>query len=259
MTKRNTKKSRKIIAETNIKKEYLKRFLYLLGGLLLIALVWEEKGIVRFIGIVGLIVCLAQIVAMFSMLQLLLDDFFPPKTYDKTKTNTFDKFIYYLSGTLFFCGIIFEIFEIRKIDNTIGGLTLFWKAGFVGVIISISLLLVFKKISPTIYDESQRRISILASFILGSFIFSPAFASFINHHYSTDKIECKNYNIKSKSIGGKRNKSSWLFLEIETNKEERFDVTRSLYDQVQEGGQVKLCTKKGKLGYEIVEEFKTID
>jgi hypothetical protein len=233
--------------------------LYFLGGLIPIALVWERKGIERFVGLIGLIICLFQIVAMFSMLQLLLDEFFPPKTYDKTRTNKFNKFIYYFSGFFFFSGIIFEIFQIRKIDNTIGGLNLFWKAGFIGIIISIILLLIFKKISPTIYDESERRISILASFILGSFIFSPAFASFINHYYSTDKIECKNYNIRSKSIGGKRNKSSWLFLEIATNKEERFDVTRSLYNQVQAGGQVKLCTKKGKLGYEIVEEFKTTD
>lgn len=185
----------------------------------------------------------------------IVDDFFPPKTDHETKTKSFDKFMYYFGMTLFLVGLVFEIFEIRIVDNTLNGSALFWRSAFVGIAIATVLTIILKLAKSTVYDESSRRYSVHFGLFLGFFIFTPAAASFINHYYADKTEECKIYNIVRKSTGPKDD-ASWIYLKVSNNSEERFDVRPELYDRVSEGGQVKLCTKKGKLGYDFVSAFK---
>ncbi|MDP2160898.1 MAG: hypothetical protein Q8K02_10475, partial [Flavobacterium sp.] len=119
--------------------------------------------------------------------------------------------------------------------------------------------IILKLTKPSVYYESSGRYSVHFGLFIGFFLFTPAMTSFINHNYAENKENCKAYEIVRKSTGGKRNKSSWLFLKLAKNSEERFDVSRTFYDKVNEGEQVQLCTRKGNLGYDFVEEFKTIN
>lgn len=244
---------------TEIRKEFYKRLIYVCLGIFPIIFVWEQKGPERFIGLAGFVFSMCQLILIIGMSQIIVDDFFPPKTYYEKTTKRIDKFIYYFAMTLFFGGLVFEIFEISVIDNTINGATFFWKSAFIGVAIASLITIILKLTNSSVYDESSRRYSVHFGLFIGFFLFIPAIASYINHTYAENNINCKTYEIVRKSTGGKRNKSSWLFLKLDNKSEERFDVSRVFYDKVSEGGQVQLCTKKGKLGYDFVEKFKTID
>ena len=196
---------------------------------------------------------------LIGMSQFIVDDFSPPKTVYETKTTPFDKFMYYFSAVFFCIAAVFLVFEIRRIDNTLNGMKLFWVAGFSGIGVATILTILLKWKTPSVYHESKRRYAIHFGLFVGFFLLLPAIASFTNHYFAKETVTCKNYPVDRKSMGGKRNQSSWLFLKLENGDEERFDVSRNFYDKVSEGGQVKLCTKKGKLGFDFVTNFKTVD
>ena len=243
---------------TPIRKEFLRRLAYIGLGIIPIIFVWEQKGPERFIGLAGFIFGMYQLIMIITMSQLIVDDFFPPKTSSESKTKPFDNFVYRFATGFFFVGLVFEIFEIRRMDNTIGGTKFFWTYALVGVLIAAVVTAILKLKSPSVYYESSRRFTVHFGLFLGFFLIVPATASFINHYFSDSTIDCKQYKIVRKSTGGKRDESSWLFLKINGH-DERFDVSRNLWNSVNEGGLVVLCTQKGQLGYDFVEQFKTVD
>jgi hypothetical protein len=243
---------------TSTRKEFFKRIAYV--GLATIPLIffWEQEGPERLIAGAVFIFGMYQVIMIVTMSQQIIDDFFPPKTYKDARTKPFDNIVYRLAPGLFFAGLVFEIFEIRRMDNTIGGARFFWMYASLGIVIAVVVTILLKLKSPSIYFESRRRITVHFGLFLGFFLFVPASASFINHALSDSRIDCNKCKIISKSTGGRRNKSSWIFLKI-NGREERFDVTRTFWNGVNEGGLVVPCTQKGYLGYDFVKEFKTVD
>ena len=184
--------------------------------------------------------------------------FFHRRNNGRSKPKAFDNLVYRFATILFFAGMVFELFEIRRIDNTIGGTKLFWICGFVGVLIAGVVTAILKLKSPSVYFESSRRYTVHFGLFIGFFLITPATGSFVNHYFSDNKSDCREYEVIRKSTGGRRDRSSWLFLKINGG-EERFDVKRDFWNDATEGGLVTLCTRKGKLGYDVVEEFKTAD
>lgn len=245
---------------TPIRKEFVKRLSYI--GLAVTvavtqALINDSKSY-RYISIAVIYFVLFHFIQIITKSQLIIDDFFPPKARGESTTKPFDKFMYRFVTAFFFVGLLFEIFEIRRIDNTIGGSKFFWTHALTGVLIAASTTAILKLKSPSVYFESSRRFSVHFGLFVGFFLIVPATASFINHYFSDSRIDCKEYRIVRKSTLGKRNESSWLFLQI-NGRAERFYVSRNLWQSVTDGGLVVLCTKKGQLGYDFVEEFKTVD
>jgi len=240
---------------SEIRKEFYKRLLFICLGIIPLLLIGEPKGPERFIGAAIVIILVYQFILIVKSSQLIVDDFFPPKTHSETKTKPFDKFIYYFAMTLFSSALVFEFFEIRVIENTINGMAFFWKSAFVGIAIATLLTIILKSTKSTVYDESSRRYSVHFGLFFGFFLLIPAVASFINHYYSDKKEDCKAYKIESKSSG---NETYSLYIKTIDDPVESFKVSRGLYDRVVEGEQVILCIKKGKLGYDFVEKFKPV-
>ena len=58
---------------------------------------------------------------------------------------------------------------------------------------------------------------------------------------------------------GGKNRSSFIFVNIDNLSEERFDISRAFYNKINEGQNINICTIKGKLGFEFVTNFKTIN
>jgi len=243
---------------TAIRKDFFKRLVCIGLGIVPIIFVWEQKGPERFIGLAGFVFGMYQLIMIIAMSQGIIDDFFPPKTYSELKTKTFDGVVYRFATGVFFVGLVFEIFEIRRMDYTIGGSEFFWVYALAGVLIAALVTAVLKLKSPSVYFGSSRRITVHFGLFFGFFLIVPAIASFSNRYFSDGRIDCKEYKIVRKTTGGKRNESSWLFLQINGH-EERFDVSKSLWNSVTESGLVVLCTRTGQLGYDFVEEFKTAD
>jgi hypothetical protein len=242
---------------TPIRKDFFRRLAFIGLGLVPIVLLWENKGPERFVALAGFLLAAFNVIIIVQSLQVIVDDFSPPKRHYETKTKPFDKFVYYSAAVLFGAGILLGILEIPRIDNTIDGASLFWIYSGVGVALAAVITMVLKKVSPSIFFESSRRLTVYFGLFLGLSLAVPFTASFTNGHFSATSTECREYTILRKSTGGKRNRSSWIFLKID-KEEERFDVTHEFWNRVQEGEAVILCTRRGKLGYEVVTNFRTI-
>ena len=99
-----------------VRREFFRRLGYIALGVIPIAFVWESKGPERFIGLAGFLFSMYQLILIVGMMQSLVDDFSPLRTYEK-KTTVVDKVVYRLAGALFFLGLVFQVFEISKIDS----------------------------------------------------------------------------------------------------------------------------------------------
>lgn len=228
----------------SIRKEFFKRLAYLVLGIIPLFFLLHEKGPLRFIVGAGVLFSVFQFIMILAIAQMVIDDFFPPKTYRKSKAGSFDSFVYRFSAIFFIVTLILLMFEITTIDNTLGGLRLFWISGFAGVLLAIVVIILLKIKSPTLYHEGRRRATVIFGLVLGFFMLTPASASFVNHTFRTETISCQEYKINRKSIGGRRlRKTSLLFLTVNGH-EERFKVSDELWNDVTEGGPVILCTQK---------------
>ena len=86
---------------SEIRKEFYKRLFFIFLGIIPILLIGDPEGPERFIGAAVVIFLLYQFVLIIPMSQLIVDDFFPPKTYSETKTKSFDQFIYFVAVHFF--------------------------------------------------------------------------------------------------------------------------------------------------------------
>ncbi|OUL63222.1 hypothetical protein [Flavobacterium sp. AJR] len=241
-----------------IRKEFYRRFLYIGLCIIPIFLFGDEKGTFRLVPLPFFLVGMYNLLLIVSFSQLIIDDFFPPKIAFEKTAKPFDKFIYYFSSALFFASLVFLLFEIRKIDNTINGTQLFWRAGFAGIALAILLTIILKITNPSVYFESKRRYTVHFGLFVGLFLFTAASTSFINHFYATTDKSCKNYTIIRKGTSGSRNKEHFIHIITENNTEERFSIKKALHEELTEGGEIELCMVKGKLGYDYVTGFNKI-
>lgn len=243
---------------SEIRKVFYKRLLYI--GICIIPIIAfaDNKGTFRLVPLPFFLFGMYQLIQIIGHSQLIVDDFFPPKTlYEKT-TKPFDKFIYYFSFTLFFIGLISLIFEIRNFENTINGTKLFWIAGFSGIAIAIIVTIILKLTRPSVYYESKRRYTVHFGFFVGLFLISTSLAGFVNHHF-TDKIKiCRKYIIERKSTSSGRSTEYFFYLKTDNNNEERFSVGETRYENYNEGEEIELCMLKGKFGFNFVKEFNKV-
>ncbi len=240
----------------DIRKNFYKRLLYIGLGVIIFLLFMNESGPLRFVGGVGFCLALYNLLLVVGMSLYIVDDFFPPKTYNEKRAKPFDKFMYYFASGLFGFGMLFLVFELKTIDNTLNGVTLFWRAGGCGVGVAVLVTVLLKLLTPSVYDESKRRYMVHFGLFVGLFLLAAALGSFINHRFADNQETCVNYTVIRKGTGGKRNKSSYLFIKVESLHEERFEVSRDFYNEVIEGAPVKLCIQKGQLGFDFVTTFK---
>lgn len=245
--------------KSEIRKGFYKRLLYIGICIIPIIIFADNKDEFRLVPLPFFLFGMYQLILIVGQSQLIVDDLFPPKKNFESTTEPFNKFINYFAMTLFFFSLVFLIFEIGIIDNTINGTNLFWYSALIGFAIATLMTIILKLTKPSVYHESSRRYSVHFCLFTGFFLLTPAMTSFINHNYAENTENCRAYKIVRKSTGGKRNKSSWLFLKLDNNSEERFHVSRTFYDKVNEGEEIQICTRKGKLGYDFVEKFKTIN
>jgi hypothetical protein len=173
-------------------------------------------------------------------------------------SKKFDIFVYFFSQGLFLLGLIFLIFTQLYIENTIFGMRLFWISIICGIFVGLMLIILLRWISPAIYRQRNKRISVYLGFFLGFAIFTPAITSFINKTLADNSIICNQYLVESKFRGSKGNRTFYLQIIIQ-KKEEQFIIDKEIYDRIENGGQIQLCTLKGKLGFEFVTEFKPVD
>lgn len=233
-----------------LRNDFYKRLGYVAIALLPIFLLLNETGPLRFIALAGFLVVMYQFLILIRIGGLYFNEFFPPKTYNETKTKPFDKFMYYFASVLFPLGVITALFGMGKIEDTINGMTLFWNWAFIGLGVALSLNLVLHITNPFVYYESKRRSIMYLGSFLGFFMIFPFTAGLINYAFSDTTVTYRNYRVEEKITGSKG--AHWIMVKTRPDENERFDVSRGLYDILSTGGTVKMSIKKGKLGYEVV-------
>lgn len=259
MKSKNKNNSIKPKHTPEIRKFFYKRLLYIGICIIPIIIFADDKGTFRLVPLPFFLFGMYQLIQIIGLSQLIVDDFFPPKTlYEKT-TKPFDKFIYYFSFILFFIGLISLIFEIRNFDNTINGTKLFWTAGLIGIAIAIIVTIILKLTRPSVYYESKRRYTVHFGFFVGLFLLSTSLTSFVNHHFADNIKICKKYIIERKSTSSGRRTEYFLYLKIDNNNEERFSVGKTRYENYEEGEEIELCMVKGKFGFNYVKEFNKVN
>ncbi|MFV0146063.1 hypothetical protein OBJ68_12795 [Empedobacter falsenii] len=256
MTKKKSKR-KKHTAE--IRSVFYKKLLYIGLCIIPILLFADNNDSFKLVPLPFFLFGMYQLIQIIGLSQLIIDDFFPPKTYSEKETKPFDKFIYYFSSTLLFVGLFSLIFEIRNFDNTINGIKLFWTTGLVGVLIAILLTIILKIGFPSVYYDSKRRYTVHFGLFVGLFLLSTAVLGFVNHHFADQTTFCKKYPIKRKSTSSGRSTEYFFYLLMENNNEERFSVHKTLYNNFDEAEQIEVCMQKGKLGFNYVTEFKKIN
>lgn len=257
MQNKKFKTSIKTNKKSEIQKDFYKRLLYIGICIFPILMFAENEDEFRLVPLPFFLFGMYQIILLVGKSQIIIDDFFPPKTYYEKKTNSFDKFLYYFATALTIVGLLSLLFEIKNFDNTIQGSKLFWIAGLGGMVMALIITLLLKTFHPSVYDESKRRYTVHLGLFIGFFLVSAALSGFCNHHFATPSTFSKNYVIERKSIGGHRSKEYFFILTIDNN-EERFSVGQTRYDNFSEGEQIELSMLKGKLGFDYVTEFKKV-
>lgn len=257
--KKNKNKYQQLGTDSSLKTDFYKNLFIILSSVVIIYLLREESGPLRFL-VVGLILLiLYKSIFIIHASHEIFKEFFPPKVEFEINTKPIDQFIYKGSNYFFGLSLLIILFQIRRIDNTINGTNLFFKFGFYGALIGFVVLYILKLISSTIYHTNNRRFAITFISIVGFFLTTAATASFVNYNFPKEKPKSSTYLIKRKSLGGKRINNHLLFIKLNKNDEERIEVSENQYNAVKDGGKVNITTQKGFFGYNSILEVKSMD
>lgn len=257
--KKNKNKYQQPKSESSLRRDFYKSLFIIFPCAFGIYLLRNENGPLRFLVVGLMLIILYRLIFIIQSAPEIVEEFFPPKVEFEIDTKPFDRIVYKTSSYFFFFSMIVILFQIRRIDNTINGTNLLIKFGFYGVLFGILILYILKLISPTIYNTGNRRFAITFISIVGFFLTTAATASFVNYNFPKEKPQSSSYLIKRKSVGGKRNNNHLLFIEFYKNEEERIEVSKNVYDSVQEGENINLTIQKGYFGYNSILNTKSID
>jgi glucan phosphoethanolaminetransferase (alkaline phosphatase superfamily) len=238
-----------------LKKKIRNHSLQILVGILVIIPLFNEESWLRFIALGGFILILVNLIWFVINSEKILYQLFPTKSFRETEPNPKDKIWSHISMVLFFCGLIFLIFQMNNIENIIEEKS-FWKNfGLLGFSIGLLGLFFLYRIRPSVFSDSGRRYSVVFGFILGVTGLTISTSSYLNKKHSNKEIIHSEYTIERKSTGGKKNKSHWVFIKIRES-EKRFKIKPKLWNELKIGEKVLIKTQMGKFDYEFVTEIK---
>ena len=239
---------------STIRRQVLLRTAFIILVLIPTILYRPENKIVIYLNIIILVYGLYQSIRLLSQLQRFIDDIFPPKLSSSARVEKIHKFFYYGSQVLFYSAIFFHLGISRWTRNTIFVKELFLFSFSIGLAIAIIITIILTIKKPSIYFESTRRMTVHFGIFLGFSLFLPALAIFTNHIFADKQVICKTVKVDSLTKEG-RYETAWLNVTLE-KEVERFHISKKLFEELEEGEEIQLCTKIGALGFEFVQEIK---
>ena len=238
-----------------IRKLALKHLAYVAAAVVVLLLIGENKGPVRYLAAGLVLFMFYHVIQLIYLSVQLVNDFFPPKVEDDQTPTTLNKWLYNSSGVMFFVGLVAYIFVGRLFENTVASVHLFFTWALAGVGLYIALMTFFHIKYPTVFDEGRRRYSMYLGYFIGCVLLVTSGACFVNAQYAAPETECKAYRIIYKENRTGRNRHYYITVDY-NGYEERFQAPVAIYDSLKTGGNIIFCLKQGKLGYNFVSEFK---
>jgi hypothetical protein len=152
---------------------------------------------------------------------------------------------------VFIFSLLWLLFEIKDIDNTLRGIRLFQYSLLIGFLTGITILtLIFKFIN---FRRNYYSLNLFFIIPLAFSLLAVPFTSVLNKSFISEKRN-KSFIIFDK--GSSRSSSSAYFLFIQNGEyEERLDVDKYKQDQYSEGDSIHLELEKGLLGYEVIKNL----
>jgi len=237
------------------KKELRNHAIQIMIGILVIIPLFNEKSWLRFIALGGFLLIIYNIIWFVKNSEEILFNIFPTKSIREKKPKFKDKIWGHISMAIFFIGLIFLIFQMGNLENTIEESSFWKKFGLIGFSFSLLCLFFLYKFQPSIFNESGRRYSVIFGFVLGLTSLTISAFSFLNIKKAETRTTEIVYSIDHKSTGGKKNTSHWIFINV-NHSEKRFEIRRELWNELSVGDKVLLRLQNGYLNYEFVNEIK---
>ena len=238
-----------------VRQQVLYRTLFILLFVIPAILYKTDNKFIKGVEICILFYGLYQFYRLAGQFQRFIDDIYPPKLSKTAKKEKIHQIVFYGSQIIFYISVFFHLVLSWWTRDTIFVANLFWKSFLVGFIISVAVTIILIWKQPSIYFESTRRLTVHFEIFLGLSTFLPALAILTNHYFADKEIICKNYIINRKEEVGRYN-STWIYLTIE-NKEDRIHTPKKLFENLEEKGEVNICTRIGLWGFEFVEIVKS--
>ena len=239
---------------SEIRTGALRKLIWVVLGAFLFLLLQKEKGVLLYIGLAGLVFAGWHLLQLFAEAQFIYDDFFPPQIIKEEKPLRINRLLYNAAFVFFFAGGILFIIERNSIENTVRGMSLVWWSLGAGIVLFLLLIILYKKISNTVFFEAKRRFGIYSGLLLGCIMLAPATAGLLNRQLAQPGITCREYIVVEKTIPH-RDRSAYIYCRI-NNRKERFKVSKKFVQKIEEDRPVQFCMVKGFFGYEYVQEVK---
>ncbi|MCH8902643.1 MAG: hypothetical protein IIA45_01840 [Bacteroidetes bacterium] len=142
---------------------------------------------------------------------------------------------------LFFSALFLSVIELPHFDNTIRGLSLFYKWFFIGIGTAIILVAAIKSI--------RNHILALVLMISLSLLFPSLFCLTNRVFYSSERME--KFSLVSKDMQLYRVEKYFVFIEVD-GREERLTVDRDFFKETLLKNSITLPVRKGYWGYDYV-------
>lgn len=214
-------------------------------------------SVLRFVALAGFLIVAHGIISLIGNSEAILFHYFPTKYKREPKPKSGDKIIEYIGSGFFGIGLITIIFRIVPLDNTIGGLQLFFTSAGLGFVLGLTMAIIIKNIRPSAFNDSSRRMGIILGYALGLALVFASLASFINEKKASDTIFKKEVEIVSKSSNTRKKHSYYIFISIE-GKEERLELRKKAWDGLREGDMLTLELKNGYFNYPFISNLEKI-
>lgn len=214
------------------------------------------SGLNSFGGLVpigGILLAVYGLSRAFNVLHDVIDVYFP--IIKIVREDVTHRMARYLGWAVLIVSVIFLIAEIHELRFTIGGLQLVILGTATGLLFAIAVLCMLKFTVGGVFAESTRRYSIIKNFVLGGLFLGPAIAGYVNTSFTNRTAMCNSYTISNRYETYHKGTTYHIDVRI-GDIIKGFIIDEALYDRVYRGGTVKLCIKKGGLGYDFVTDIK---
>ena len=167
----------------------------------------------------------------------------------------FQKYVEPLFALFFIMSVGAVVHEVDWLENTLGGLRLFWIAftagGLLGMAAATAFAYARHELLSGMSGPVLRSLIFIGGMTVATGLSSAAMASLLNRTY-VGEAHTLTVKIKDKFYGRGQAQKPRLVIEIDTGVKEHIHVDRPFWDSVAAGEKVELTLCRGTLGYDVL-------
>lgn len=213
----------------------------------------NEEGEYDFIVMICVFLALAQINIIEDLLLFIFAIFPSQKAYFRS----IDKFLWrrrvlYIAQFLFWSGVLLLYFQYSAMSDILYATRFFVLWGGIGLVLGALCLWCLKYYTPSVFSYRRTPFMLFLGFLIGLLCLFSSLACWVNARWADKEMVCNSYILKDKMAGGVINDAYYFFITTPRVYNIKIEVTKNLYKRVTRDENFEVCTRKGKLGFDIV-------